>query len=131
MTPMIPPEEEAGAMPVVRQEPRRYHLRAMTLGLTVRPALGDGISDALSCKFSRDSTGSRRTAHIHVRDALQDDPPWSQSWLGRRYTATSRGLHGATLTELARDRIVVGQLRRQHGEIRHTALRLKTVAPTR
>jgi hypothetical protein len=67
MTPMIPPEEEAAAMPVGRQEPHRYHLRAMTPGLVIRPALRDGISYALSCELSRDSTDGRRTAHIHVR----------------------------------------------------------------
>lgn len=67
MIPMIPPEEEPTPTPVDRQWPHRYHLPAATPSLAVRPALGDGISDALSREFLRDSTDGRRPAHPHVR----------------------------------------------------------------
>ena len=94
--------------PSVTRSRRAFWRRAaMTSGLAVRSALRDGISDALSCELSRDSTGSRRPAHLYAKGRPQPDPLCSLSPPGPRYTATSHGRLGATPPELARDRIVV------------------------
>jgi hypothetical protein len=93
------------------QKPHRHHVRTMKFRPTGLPALCDEIYDALGARCRAIArTGANSIA------CLRRAAPKAHSrrlWVpcGPRYAATPRRLNGAIQTELARDRILVGQTR--------------------